>query len=155
MTAYRKFQKWNIGFRNRERLFPVLPIVKKKKKLMPTDPRFFWHVTVNTHIFFFGLIRPDFRCTEIVKYYKITSSREVTSFIMPLHWEDRPDQPSLIITPPSLTAKKSSGPKGGGEKKRRVLCFMHLLWQMMIIWRVGDYELHFYKNQSIYCLKSW
>ena len=34
MTAYRKFQKWNtgIGFRNRERLFPVLPIIKKKKK---------------------------------------------------------------------------------------------------------------------------
>ena len=29
---------------------------KKKKKLMPTDPIFFWHVTVNTHIFFFGLI---------------------------------------------------------------------------------------------------
>ena len=28
---------------------------KKKKKLMPTDPRFFWHVTVNTHIFFLGL----------------------------------------------------------------------------------------------------
>ena len=24
-----------------------------KKKLMPTDPRFFWHVTVNTHIYFF------------------------------------------------------------------------------------------------------
>jgi hypothetical protein len=22
---------------------------------MPTDPRFFWHVTVNIHIFFFGL----------------------------------------------------------------------------------------------------
>ena len=29
---------------------------KKKKKnwCRPTDPRFFWHVTVNTH-FFFGL----------------------------------------------------------------------------------------------------
>ena len=53
MTAYRKFRKWNIGFRNRERLFPVLPIVIKKKN---ADPRFFWHVTVNTHIFFFGLI---------------------------------------------------------------------------------------------------
>ena len=25
MTAYRKFRKWNIGFRNRERLFPVCP----------------------------------------------------------------------------------------------------------------------------------
>jgi hypothetical protein len=22
---------------------------------MPNDPRFFWHVTINTHIFFFGL----------------------------------------------------------------------------------------------------
>ena len=57
MGDYRKFWKWNtgIGFRNRERLFLVLPIVKKK--LMPTDPRFFWHVTVNTHIFFFGLSR--------------------------------------------------------------------------------------------------
>jgi hypothetical protein len=33
MTAYRKFRKWNtgIGFRNRERLFPVLLIVKKIK----------------------------------------------------------------------------------------------------------------------------
>jgi hypothetical protein len=43
MTAYRKFRKINtgIGFRNRERLFPVLPIVKKEKKLMPTDPRLF------------------------------------------------------------------------------------------------------------------
>jgi hypothetical protein len=40
----------------RERLFPVLPIVKKKKKkLMPTDPRLFGHVTINTHIYFFGL----------------------------------------------------------------------------------------------------
>ena len=31
MTAYRKFRKWNtgIGFRNRELLFPVLPIIKK------------------------------------------------------------------------------------------------------------------------------
>jgi hypothetical protein len=30
MTTYRKFRKWNteIGFRNRERLFPVLPIIK-------------------------------------------------------------------------------------------------------------------------------
>jgi hypothetical protein len=59
MTAYRKFRKWNIGFRNRERLFPVLPIVikkKKKKKInadRPTDPRFFWHVTVNTHIYIY------------------------------------------------------------------------------------------------------
>jgi hypothetical protein len=37
MTANQKFRKWNtgIGFRNRERLFPVLPIVKKK--LIPTD----------------------------------------------------------------------------------------------------------------------
>jgi hypothetical protein len=33
MTAYRKFRIWNtgVGFRNRARLFPVLPIVKKKK----------------------------------------------------------------------------------------------------------------------------
>jgi hypothetical protein len=32
MTAYRKFRKGNtgMGFRNRERLFPVLPIVEKK-----------------------------------------------------------------------------------------------------------------------------
>ena len=26
----------------------------------PTDPRFFWHVTVNTHIFFF-LAKPEYR----------------------------------------------------------------------------------------------
>ena len=33
MTACQKFRKWNIGigFQNRARLFPVLPIVKKKK----------------------------------------------------------------------------------------------------------------------------
>ena len=58
-SFYRKFRKWNtgIGFRYRERLFPVLPIMKKKKKKLsrPTDSRFFWHVTVNTHIFFLGL----------------------------------------------------------------------------------------------------
>jgi hypothetical protein len=56
MTAYWKFRKRNtgIGFWNRERLFPVLPIIIIKKKIIPTDPRFFWHVTVNTHIFFFG-----------------------------------------------------------------------------------------------------
>jgi hypothetical protein len=45
MTAYRKFRKKKTanGFRNRKRLFPVLPIVKKKKKkkIMPTDPGFF------------------------------------------------------------------------------------------------------------------
>jgi hypothetical protein len=40
-------------YRNRERLFPVLP--KVKKKVMQTDPRFFWYVTVNTNIFFFVL----------------------------------------------------------------------------------------------------
>ena len=53
MTAYRKFRKWNTGIRfwNRERLLPVLTIVKKNK-LMLTDPRFFWHVTINTHFFF-------------------------------------------------------------------------------------------------------
>ena len=28
-SFYRKFWKWNIGFRNRERLFLVLPIIKK------------------------------------------------------------------------------------------------------------------------------
>ena len=42
---------WN---RIQEWLFPVLLIAKKKrrkKKKMQTDPRFFWHVTVNTHIF--------------------------------------------------------------------------------------------------------
>jgi hypothetical protein len=61
-SFYRNFRKLNtgIGFRNRERLFPVLSIIKKKNPDRP-DPRFFWHVTVNTHIFkhtyiFFGLV---------------------------------------------------------------------------------------------------
>jgi hypothetical protein len=54
MTAYRKFRKWCIGFRNQERLFTVLPI-KKKIYCQLTDLIFFWHVTVNTHIFLFGL----------------------------------------------------------------------------------------------------
>ena len=55
----RKFRKWNIGFRNRERIFPVLPIIKKRTKNLSrlTNPRFFWHVTVNIHIIFFGLSR--------------------------------------------------------------------------------------------------
>ena len=55
-SFYRNFRKLNIGFRNWERLFPVLSIIINKKKSRPTDTRFFWHVTVNTHIFFFGLI---------------------------------------------------------------------------------------------------
>ena len=59
MTAYRKFWKWNIGFRNRERLFPVLAIIKKKIKNNNNADRptldFFLHVTVNTNIFLFGL----------------------------------------------------------------------------------------------------
>ena len=32
---------------------------KKKKKLIPTDPRFFLNVTVNTHIFFLALQWPE------------------------------------------------------------------------------------------------
>jgi hypothetical protein len=63
MMAYRKFWKWIIGFRNRERLFPVLPIAKKKNIYIYADRLtldFFWHVTVNTHIFFFlALVRKD------------------------------------------------------------------------------------------------
>ena len=55
MTAYRKFRKWDtgIGFRNRERLFPVLPIVikKKKKKLIPTDHIFL--TCDHKHTYFF------------------------------------------------------------------------------------------------------
>ena len=55
-SFYRKYRNRNtgIGFRNRERLFPVLPIIKKKLS-RPSDPRFFWHVTVNTHIFVLAL----------------------------------------------------------------------------------------------------
>ena len=55
MTAYRKFRKWNTGIK----LFPVLPIVKKKNFFYINADRptldFFWQVTVNTH-FFFGHI---------------------------------------------------------------------------------------------------
>jgi hypothetical protein len=55
-----------IKYRNRERLFPVLSIIKKKKnESRPTDPRFFWHVTVNTHIFFVGLSKV-ISCTVFV-----------------------------------------------------------------------------------------
>jgi hypothetical protein len=36
--------------------------------LRPTDPRFFWHVTVNTHIFLFGLIVNWF----LLEYYYYT-----------------------------------------------------------------------------------
>ena len=54
MTAYRKFWKWNIGFRNRERLFPVLPIVKKKKKINADRPTLdFFDMWQWTHIYFF------------------------------------------------------------------------------------------------------
>ena len=51
MMAYRKFRKWNIGFRNREQLFPVLSIVKKNN-LMSTDPRFFFTCD-HKHTYFF------------------------------------------------------------------------------------------------------
>ena len=77
MTAYRKFRKRNtgIGFRNRERLFPVLPIVKKKN-LMPTDPRFFLNVTVNTHIFFLALQWPElWKISENKTQYQIWKER--------------------------------------------------------------------------------
>jgi hypothetical protein len=63
LTAYRKFRKWYtaIGFRNRERLFPVWPKKKKKKKkIMQTDPTFFWHVTINTHFLFW--LYSDLNC---------------------------------------------------------------------------------------------
>jgi hypothetical protein len=53
MTAYRKFRKLNtgIGFRNRERLFPVLPIVKKK--LMQTDRTYIFLTCDSKHTYLF------------------------------------------------------------------------------------------------------
>ena len=70
-SFYRKIRKWNteIRFRDRKRLFPVLPIIIKKKKKMNPDRLtldFFLHVTVNTHIFFFGLaIQPRFTLFDL------------------------------------------------------------------------------------------
>jgi hypothetical protein len=58
LSFYRKFRKWNIGFRNRERLFPVLPIIikkkKKKKKINPNRPTldFLTCDSKHTYIFF-------------------------------------------------------------------------------------------------------
>ena len=47
MTAYRKCRKWNTGIGSRNDYFRIC---------QPTDPiLFFWHVTVNTHIFFLAL----------------------------------------------------------------------------------------------------
>ena len=58
-SFYRNFRKLYTGIGFRKRLFPVLSIIKKKKikKINPDWPTldFFWHVSVNTHIFFFGL----------------------------------------------------------------------------------------------------
>jgi hypothetical protein len=65
-------------YRNRipERLFPVLPIVKKKKILMQTDPRFFLNVTVNTHIFFLALQWPElWKVSENKTQYQIWKER--------------------------------------------------------------------------------
>ena len=58
MTAYPKFRKWNTGirFRNREWLFPVLPIIKKKKKNECRPTLDFFDMWPKTHIFIFGLI---------------------------------------------------------------------------------------------------
>ena len=73
-SFYRNFRILNTGirFRNREWLFPVLSIIKKKIKkkiIIPTDPRFFWHVTVNTHIFFFGLTSLQFKIIRQISHH--------------------------------------------------------------------------------------
>jgi hypothetical protein len=58
---------------------------------MPTDPRFFWHVTVNTHIFFFGpriflksnwkLVETEtpFKCHKILPFGNISAVDEDNS----------------------------------------------------------------------------
>ena len=53
---------------------------KKKitKILMPTDPRFFLHVTINTHIFFFGPYS-DLNCEKKVKIKRNTRSEKKDS----------------------------------------------------------------------------
>jgi hypothetical protein len=53
----RKFWKWNtgIGFRNRERLFPVLPIVKKKKKFNADRLYFLFRITTPLHLVLFEI----------------------------------------------------------------------------------------------------
>ena len=49
---------------------------EKKKKLMPTDPRFFGHVTVNTHIFFLALQWPElWKISENETQYQIWKER--------------------------------------------------------------------------------
>jgi hypothetical protein len=57
------------NFRYRERLFPVLSIMKKK--INPDRPtlRFFWHVTVNTHIFFWPKQSGSSIVNQIPFYY--------------------------------------------------------------------------------------
>jgi hypothetical protein len=52
-----------------------------KKKLIPTDPRFFWHVTVNTHIFFFGLT--SLFCQNL---HQARSVKRLESQIISMKW---------------------------------------------------------------------
>jgi hypothetical protein len=55
-SFYRNFRKLNpgIGFRNRERLFPVLSIIKKKnKKLIPTDRPLIFLTCDSKHTYIF------------------------------------------------------------------------------------------------------
>ena len=78
MTAYGKFSKMKYripepgttisGFADSKK--------KKKKKLMPTDPRFFWHVIVNTHIFSLVLQWPAlWKISENKTQYQIWKER--------------------------------------------------------------------------------
>ena len=101
-SFYRKFQKWNtgIGFRNRERLFPVLPIIIKKKiKLILTDrPQIFLTCdSKHTYIFFWPYLSHLLLTTY---YFHLTSdSWAVKSQVL----EDRtlsgtPQCPSYLIT---------------------------------------------------------
>ena len=85
-SFYWKFRKRNIRFRNRERLFPVLPIIKKK--INPDRPTldFFLHVTVNTHIFVLPnlMLSNEFEWIN-AKVKKCLNVREKTGrFVIPL-----------------------------------------------------------------------
>ena len=61
MTAYRKFQEIKYLIPEPGTTISGFADSKIKKKSMPTDPGFFWHVTINTHIFFLALQWPELK----------------------------------------------------------------------------------------------
>jgi hypothetical protein len=133
-SFYRKFRKWNtgIGFWNWERLFPVLPIIKKKNESRPTDPRFFWHATVNTHIIIVGVDSLHSRhfivswfflsdLSLIVLHYYNHSTTETAVVVLNIVWWDLKVIKQCIVLCASLTS-------GNFSSSRVILCYSIIIF---------------------------